>query len=152
MASRLWTPADLAEKPALWLFAKDAAPHNAAGEIYAGAQPAAHYLPGIATGSTGLDYLAGTSEHVGYLIAPGTEGAFSDASGASIFAIHRLPSGLPADKAAIVCAVTDAEGGDAFALRYGSETPGGGGGGGIIFPDVAIAIQQAWQITLPVDS
>ena len=152
MATRPWTPADLPTPPALWLFAKDAAPHNAAGEIYAGAQPAAHYLPGIATGSTGLDYLAGTSEHVGYLIAPGTEAAFDGASGASIFAVHRLPSGLPADKAAIVCAVTDAEGGDAFALRFGSETPGGGGGGGIIFPDVAIAVQQAWQYTLVVDS
>ena len=152
MASRLWTPADLAEKPALWLFAKDAAPHNAEGEVYAGAQPASEYLPAVITDEAGHTYLEGASGHAGYIVAPGTEAAFSGASGTSVFAVHRLPSGLPADKAVIIGAVTDAEGGDAFALRYGSETPGGGGGGGIIFPDVAIAVQQARQYTLVVDS
>lgn len=152
MATRPWTPADLSTPPAAWIYAGGGAAHNAEGDVYAGAQPASEYLPAVVTDAEGRTYLEGASGHAGYIVAPGTEGAFSGASGASVFSVYRLPSGLPADKAAIVCSVTDAEGGDAFALRYGSETPGGGGGGGIIFPDVAIAVQQARQYTLVVDS
>lgn len=152
MATRPWTPADLPTPPAAWIYASGGAAHNAEGEVYAGTQPASEYLPAVVTDAAGRTYLEGASGHAGYIVAPGTESAFSGASGASIFAVHRLPSGLPADKAVIIGAVTDAEGSDAFALRYGSETPGGGGGGGIIFPDVAIAVQQARQYTLVVDS
>lgn len=148
--TRLWTPADLPTAPSAWIYASCGAAHNAVGEVYAGAQPASEYLPAV-TDEAGRTYLEGASGHAGYIVAPGTESAFSGASGAAILAVHRLPSGLPSDKAAIVGAVTDASGGDAFALRYGSETPGGGGGG-IIFPDVAIAVQQARQYTLVVDS
>lgn len=152
MATRPWTPADLSQTPTAWIYAQDDAAFNAAGEVYAGAQPASEYLPSVVTDEAARPYLEGASGHAGYIVAAGTEDAFNGASGAAILAVHRLPSGLPADKAVVVSTVTDAEGGDAFALRYGSETPGGGGGGGIIFPDVAIAVQPVWQYTLVVDT
>ena len=150
--TRLWTPEDLAVKPVAWLHALNGAAHNAAGSIYAGAQPAAGYLPSVAVDAAGRAYLEGDAGHAGYIVAAGTETAFDDASGASVIAVHRLPSGLTANKAVIISAITDAEGSDAFSLRFGDEQPGAGGGGGIEFPDVAIAVQQARQYTLVVDS
>ena len=94
--------------------------HNAEGEVYAGAQPASDYLPAVVTDAEGRTYLEGASGHAGYIVAPGTESAFDGASGASVIAVHRLSSGLTADKAVIITAITDSEGGDAFALRYGA--------------------------------